>query len=122
LYKTSFLLENKIRFSDDVYAEDRLFNLICYINKPNIAIVNKYTYFYNIIDNSRSRTFPENFFEQSVSLLHIFNSFIEKLNSEANKELLQINAIYEIEKTLNYYYTYTGSIKGVKEAIRLLKA
>lgn len=123
LYKLDFIKTYKIEFKDKVFAEDRLFNLMCYVNKPNISIVNEYTYYYNIIENSRSREFSEGFYENCTTLLHVFYDYlIEKSLLSENEDLLQINALYDMENIMGYYYTYLGNIKSLNQAMELMKS
>src|SRR5699024_1031794 len=53
LYKKDFLDKNNIRFESKVFAEDRLFNLMCFVNKPDILLVDEYTYIYRLIEGTR---------------------------------------------------------------------
>src|SRR5699024_7325070 len=76
LYKLDFLKDNQISFIDGVIAEDRLFNLMCYVNRPMIQVINNYTYVYNILENSRSRTLSPNFYEQNIALLECFYDYL----------------------------------------------
>lgn len=123
LYRLRFVKKFRLKFLDDIFAEDRLFNLMCYVNMPRITIINEYTYFYNIIDNSRSRKFSERFFCECISLFHVFNEYLkDNLIKEENNDLLQLIAIYELDNILNYYYTHLGGLGSLQEGLRLIKS
>lgn len=123
LYKTSFLKKYNLRFIGNVFAEDRLFNLMCFVNNSSITVVNEYTYFYNIIDNSRSRKFRETFFDECVALLHTLYSYLENKSILGNnQDLLEITVVYEIDNILSYYYNHFKSIGSIKEAISLIQS
>src|SRR5699024_6692436 len=48
LYKRTFLNQHQIQFKSNVFAEDRLFNLMCYVNSPIYSFIDEFTYIYNI--------------------------------------------------------------------------
>ncbi|MTT32159.1 glycosyltransferase [Terrilactibacillus sp. BCM23-1] len=112
LYKVDFLKRNKIRFQEKIHAEDRLFNLKCYVNDPNIKIINKYTYYFNIVENSRSRTYNNKFYEETISLFHSFYTYLSRINKEyENNDLLQLTLIYDMEKIFYFILSYSNKKK-----------
>ena len=47
LYRTDFLTQHKIAFEElPSFSEDYLFNMRCFIRRPRIQLVNRYTYVY----------------------------------------------------------------------------
>lgn len=46
LYRRSFLEEHKLRFSDDEYAEDKLFNMQCYLCEATYSFIENIGYMY----------------------------------------------------------------------------
>jgi len=123
LYKLEFIKKNNLRFMNGVLAEDRLFNLMAYVNNPSILIVDEYTYYYNIINNSRSREYSKKFFIENMALLNEFNKYLHYKGLEQNNDdLLQINAIFELEKTLKYYYSNNKNNKETTSVIKQMKA
>lgn len=107
LYNKAFLKKSKVRFSDDVLAEDRLFNLMCFVHKPNIYVTNTYTYFYNIIEESRSRTYSPTLYQSIIKLYSVFGEYIaeEKSNIDVN-ELLVLNISYDMDNIIKYEIDY----------------
>lgn len=123
LYKTEFLKKHKITYFDGVIAEDRLFNLMCYVNKPVIQVVNKYTYVYNILENSRSRTFSSKYYDESIALLNYFYDYLlEESKVERHNELFQLIILYDVYKIINQTYEHASrKIIQTKIAINRLR-
>lgn len=120
LYNIEFIRKNRIEFENGVLAEDRLFNLRCYINNPVIQIINEYTFIYNIVENSRSRSFDSNYYNESISLLKILNKYLrDDSKFENNSDLLQLNCMYDIYKLLSYTFRYSN--QKVSSTIYVLK-
>lgn len=108
LYKKEFINNNNIVFKDKVIAEDRLFNLMCYVNKPIIQIVDEYTYIYNKLDNSRSRTLSSTFYDESISIINYFYSYLKsKMSFQNYMELFQLNVLYDVQKLLNLTFEFS---------------
>lgn len=119
LYRLEFLKKNNIKFAPGVLAEDRLFNLFCYVNKPNIYLVNIYNYYYNILDDSRSRGFYDQVITESISLYHLLNEYLMMNDLYTyNHDLIQVNSIFDLEKALMYFY---DNNKGIKETSNYIK-
>ena len=110
LYRKLFLVSNKIYFENDVLAEDRLFNLYCYCCNPSMIVINKYTYIINQIENSRSRSYNEEFYKLTINLTIKFYEFLIGKNLlEGNRDLLFFNLMNDIEKIHRYIYKYSKS-------------
>lgn len=105
LYKLSFLNNISVTFQHDIISEDRLFNLICYVNNPTILLINEYTYVYNIIEDSRSRDIKPSFYTESISLFFSFHDYLNN-NSQLKiyHDLLQLILIFDIYKIINTTY------------------
>lgn len=105
LYKRQFLTESKVRFKNNVLAEDRLFNLMCYVNYPNIYITNDLTYIYNIIEGSRSRSYSPNLYKSILELYNKLDNYLENKNIEMSiDDLILINISYDIDNIINHEY------------------
>lgn len=103
LYNVNFIRINNIRFRDQILAEDRMFNLECYLKAPKISIIEENTYFINIVNNSRSRSINKRYYNESINSVFILDR-IFKIENNKDDELIQLTLITEIEKILNYYY------------------
>lgn len=123
LYNKDFINEHNIRFVDGVIAEDRLFNLMCYVNKPKLQVINEYTYVYNILDDSRSRTFKSKFYDESIALLKYFYNYLRKESKlDSNFELFELIILYDVFRIINLTYEYSNKkIQHTKYNIRLLR-
>lgn len=115
LYKNHFLKKHKIKFDSNVLSEDRLFNLKCYTHSPIINSTEKYTYIYNSIEGSRSHTIGIKFIEESISLIHLFNNYLQqnKLNNPSNIELLELVIILDVHRII--HWVFIKSQKKYKE-------
>ncbi|WP_188859622.1 glycosyltransferase family 2 protein [Oceanobacillus indicireducens] len=123
LYKLDFLKKLQVSFVDGVIAEDRLFNLICYVNNPTIQVVNEYTYIYNILDNSRSRTLSSNYYDQNISLLNYLYDYLKKESKlEEYQELFQLIVMYDVSKVINQTFERSKEkIKSTNVSIKKLR-
>jgi len=123
LFKRSFLLKTNIKFEDKVFAEDRLFNLKQYINFPVISIINEYTYIYNVVKDSRSRTINNNFYNEYILLFHSFYNYLEEKEMFLeNQDLAQFTILYDMEKIFDYIYDNSNKkIKDINSIVKLLK-
>lgn len=111
LYKKEFLDSHNIRFNSEVFAEDRLFNLMCFVNVPEINLVDEYTYVYRLIEGTRSRQYVET---HSDEIINIYNFMVETLENKSvinkHQNLLLINLLYDLDNLVRYQYRYnTGS-------------
>lgn len=105
LYRKEFLKKSKVRFKNNVLAEDRLFNLMCYVNNPDIYITNHHTYLYNIIEGSRSKSYTSNLYKLIIELYNKLDQYLENKNIDMNKEkLILINVSYDIDNIINHEY------------------
>jgi len=120
LYKLSFIKSCGVEFEKGIIAEDRLFNLKCFVNLPVIKVINDYTYTINIIENSRSRTFNINYYYESLSLFFSFEKYLnQKGILNENQDLLLLTLVNDLEKIFLYCNFYSNT--KLKECKRLLK-
>lgn len=123
LYKLSFIQENKIQFIKDVFAEDRLFNIMCYINKPDIYFVEEYTYYYNIIESSRSRSISDSFFHEYTNLLYVVQNYIRnESNFNQYQDLMELLVIYDSYKIIYKYFESNNTVQSVYKALKQIKS
>lgn len=104
LYKLEFIKKYNIKFNSNILAEDRLFNLKCYLNNPKITAIDSYTYIYNQFPESRSQRIKPTFFDESVNLLYEFNKYIKNnplYRTKTNENLLELIIIYDVFKIIN---------------------
>lgn len=121
LYRLDFIKKHKIRFDTDVLAEDRLFNLKCYVHGPTISAIEEYTYFYNHLEDSRSQTLKSTFYKESVNLLYIFHDYLKdtKEYNVNNIELMELSVIYDVYKII--HMTFEKSKNRYKSLYKVIK-
>src|SRR5699024_7158595 len=102
LYKLKFIKNNNLYFDSNIISEDRLFNLKCYINRPVIKYVDIYTYYYNDIVDSRSKTIDEKYYKELMGLSHELYKYIQLTEKKPSKnELLQLMIILDVNKLIS---------------------
>lgn len=78
LYRKSFLEEKNIVFSDFEYAEDKLFNMQCYICGARYAFLKECGYVYRKNDNSISFQYHKNSSKCWIGIADTVRQWIEK--------------------------------------------
>ena len=123
LYRLDFITKANIKFEENVIAEDRLFNLKLYLNDPEILLIDQFTYIFRKIEDSRSRSYNKNFYNESIELFNSLNSYLISVNKfDSNKDLVYYTLLYDINKILAYYYKNSNrSIGEISKVIGLLK-
>lgn len=120
LYKADFLKKISIEFKKNIISEDRLFNLMCYVNNPSILLIEEYTYVYNIIEDSRSRKVNPNYYRESISLFFLFHKYLSS-NSKLKdyQNLLKLILVYDLYKIINH--TFENSKTPIKDTNNIIK-
>ena len=87
LYKRGFLVENNIRFPEDIIYEDVLFNFYCMIRATNVYSIGYPFYIYRIRPNSTmtSRLEERNIKDHFFSLYKLSETYVsDKYSNELN--------------------------------------
>lgn len=77
VYRTEFITSNHLLFISEreVYAEDKLFNMIAYWKARKIKITNYKIYFHTIIGNSLSHGYKENYYSMCKEMHNRLSNF-----------------------------------------------
>ena len=113
LYKCSFLRDLGLEFepNDMIYAEDFLFNLKVFINRPTIQLVDEYTYNYFYNTNSIQNTFKKNLGERYSNLIKSFVDYaVAHDQLDIHQDLLAFSTFTAIDVTLLNIYNYSDAI------------
>lgn len=89
LYKTSFIKENNIKFTNEkhVFLEDTLFNLKAFSYDPNYYVLNQPLYYYNIHEDSLSNK-KQDISKLAIRLFEDYEDFLSTNNTyEENLDL-----------------------------------
>lgn len=88
IYRTSFIIENNIRFLESPIGEDIYFNLVAYSKTNKIKIINDkgYKWFFNTDSVSNSR---QNIIDTKATPMFLLDSIVKALeNSEFKNDIL----------------------------------
>lgn len=83
MYRLSFLKKHMIRFGGYNYAEDKMFNFICYVCGAKYSFVEKFIYVYRKNDDSVSNTYRE---DSCVCWMRIAKDLQSLLNKRSLEE------------------------------------
>lgn len=102
MYKTNFLKENNIKYSNHYFLEDNIFYFKAMINAKTISCLNQFIYNYRVHPNST--TFNYNKYVDTIPEVYAlcFN-LMENIN---NKEILKSFIVNRTQNIL-YYYSIT---------------
>jgi len=118
LYRVDYLKRLKIKFerNDLIFAEDLLFNMKVFLNKPNIEMVNHYSYFYYKVSGSITTTYKPNLAKRYINLLESFYNYAHVINKiKEAKDLVAFYSFTAIDNTcLNEYEYSTNKFKSIK--------
>lgn len=78
LYRRSFLAQNQITFADLTYAEDKLFNMECYICGARYLFLEDTGYIYRRNKDSISWQYHEDATENWLKMAHLLRDWLEK--------------------------------------------
>lgn len=78
LYRRSFLIQNQIMFTNLTYAEDKLFNMECYICGARYLFLEDIGYIYRRNKESISWQYHEDATENWLKMAHLLSDWIER--------------------------------------------
>ena len=78
LYRRSFLAQNQITFADLTYAEDKLFNMECYICGAKYLFLEDTGYIYRRNKESISWQYHEDATENWLKMAHLLDKWLQK--------------------------------------------
>ena len=117
LYRKAFLDENNIVFSDFEYAEDKLFNMQCYICGARYAFLKECGYIYRKNDNSISFQYHKN---SSKCWLGIADTVKQWIKKEKQDPEIYMGLVYY---TIFFAAFFDGKMEYVanKHSLRAVK-
>lgn len=122
LYRTGFLKENNIRFSEDIaYSEDVLFDFKVLINATCCAKTNDVFYFYR--QRAGSAMHSNNFDKSALSMYLLAKEYrnIAKSDISESWQKISLRKSYFAVKALIFSLVQKGDINTAKEYISELK-
>lgn len=120
IYRRSFLADNHLKLTQLSYAEDKLFNMECYVWQPKYAYVEEDVYCYRYNENSISHEYKADFFETWMSLGNTFDEYIRKHHKEAlGDDMVAFCLFFAVFFQAKQEYEHSGKkVSVVKQTIR----
>lgn len=78
LYRKQFLTDHALRFEEYDYAEDKLFNMECYVSGAKYAFLEKIGYVYRKNETSVSHQYKKDFFQCWMRIAYAFQTWTEE--------------------------------------------
>ena len=122
LYRKSFLDKNNIVFSDFEYAEDKLFNIQCYICGAKYAFIKEKGYIYRKNDDSISFQYHKNSSECWLGIANTVNQWLKerKENPDEYKDLIYYTIFFAtfFDGKMEYV-EHKKSLRAVKKNLKI---
>lgn len=124
LYRSQFLNQNKLYFEEVSYAEDKLFNMKCYLNNPKYAFLPDAVYVYRKNDQSVSFRYREDSRECWLTIAYKLRYFFRKYMSADERKKYQ-GLIYYLLFFACFFdakMEYVQNRHSLRAVVKLLKA
>ena len=124
LYRSQFLNQNKLYFEEVSYAEDKLFNMKCYLNNPKYAFLPDAVYVYRKNDQSVSFRYRANSRECWLTIAYKLRYFFRKYMSADERKRYQ-GLIYYLLFFACFFdakMEYVQNRHSLRDVVKLLKA
>lgn len=78
LYRKQFLTAHMLKFTEYDYAEDKLFNMECYVSGANYTFLEKIGYVYRKNEKSLSHQYKKDFYQCWINIAYAFQAWTEE--------------------------------------------
>lgn len=122
LYRRSFLEKNRIYFENIEYAEDKLFNMQCYICHAKYAFVKDFIYVYRKNNESISWQYHPNSPNNWLNIAYLTESWINNHNENMTfyRGLIQYTILFaSFFDGKMEYKEHHQSMKAIKEVLKV---
>ena len=129
LYRKEFLDKNQILFADVTYAEDKLFNMQCYLNGAHYAFFDDVGYIYRRNEASVSYQYNSRLMECWIKIAKQLRNYTR--NKSQENERVVLNEKYAEAGLIEYILffgiffsakmEYTGGSSTIKEVRKFIK-
>lgn len=122
IYRKEFLQKNQLSFSEFEYAEDKLFNLQCYICGARYTFIDERGYVYRKNQESISFQYNPRIHDCWLGIAHELESWIEKrrINREEYKRLIYYILFFATFFSAKMEYMHRKkSIWSIREILKL---
>lgn len=123
LYRRQFLIENELKFENVSYAEDKLFNIECYLCKPTYVFLKEIGYVYRKNNQSVSFQYRADSRECWLEIAYKLQLFLQKRKKSEERQTYRSLIYYILFFSVFFdskmeYMEYQHSIRAV---VRLMK-
>lgn len=114
LYRRGFLEEQKLRFGEYAYAEDKMFSMQCYAGNPEYAFVRENGYIYRKNEASVSYQYQEDSVKCWLQIAHDLQDFLGKNGKTKYEDLVRYTIFFAAFFDAKMEYVRHGrSLKAV---------
>lgn len=120
MYRSEFLREHELSFADVNYAEDKLFNIQCYLNEPHYIFIEEDVYVYTQNPTSVSFRYKPDFFDIWMKIAKQCEAATMKQpNADAYMDFTAYIIFFAVffQAKQEYVY-YDGSMMMVRKTLR----
>lgn len=121
MYRASFLRENNITFSDFPYAEDKLFNLQCYVCGARYAFLDDIGYVYRKNENSISHKYNDKMANCWLDIAKEFEKWLKEQQKEREEYYRLVVYIIFFGAFFSSKMEYEQHKKSIRVVRNLLK-
>ncbi|MBM6840751.1 glycosyltransferase [[Clostridium] spiroforme] len=88
MYRANIIKDNNILFMSEreIYAEDKIFNMMVYWNARKVKIIDSKIYYHLIVDDSLSQGYRANYFDMCKEMNKRILSYLENIEDNHLKE------------------------------------
>ena len=119
MYRKSFLNNHNIYFGNYTYAQDKMFNFICYSSKPKYSFLNERVYVYRKNDSSVSHRYRKDSADCWMNLANDLNGYLNDNKNGKNLDLVYYTIFFAA--FFDSKQEYQNSEKNIAAVIRILK-
>mgnify|MGYP002518695365 CR=1 FL=1 len=119
LYRRDFLEEQKLRFGEYAYAEDKMFSMQCYVGEPVYAFVGETGYIYRKNEASVSYQYQVDSVKWWLQIAHDLQEFLEKKGKTEYEDLVRYTIFFAAFFDAKMEYVRHGkSLKAVRQTLK----
>lgn len=122
LYRRAFLEENQITFTDIAYAEDKLFNMQCYVCDARYVFLQELGYVYRRNEESVSWKYHPNSADSWLKIAYTIKGWIKEKNKDMDiyKGLVQYTLFFApfFDGKMEYIQ-HKNSLRAVRKVLKI---
>lgn len=113
LYKRAFLIHHQLTLKPYLYAQDKLFNVACYLNHPQYAFVDDFVYVYRQNTSSVSHRYKQKYAQIWIGLSEEMYLDIDGKQNPQYLDLVAYNLMFAVFFSCKQEYRHSGNQRKV---------